>query len=170
MKAARQILPLLMLLCAVVSCREPSSSEAFVRSSMKEADGSYLFSIDMSDSASTYDLRLYTRIDCTPAQFDGIADPEFVMRFVSPSGLEAWETFVLSKDNYSRRGYFSTEYDFPYRSDIVPTEYGTWTLHAKVLHEDRIPGFLGLGLRVSKRENDISGLSGRKPGRLSDNN
>ncbi len=152
MKAALKTALILAVLTAAVSCVQPSSTETFIRSSERGPDRAYRFSIDMSDSTLTYDLRLYTRIDCTPAQFDALPDPELVMRYIAPSGLETNETFTILKDDFSRREYFTADYDMPCRTDFRPREHGIWQLCVTVSNEARIPGLLGLGLQVRRRD------------------
>ncbi|MCD8313913.1 MAG: hypothetical protein LUC24_07110 [Bacteroidales bacterium] len=151
MKAACKILLAALMLPAVISCGEPASVETFVKSSMRQADGSYLFNIDMSDTTGTYDLLLYTRLDCSPTQFEAFPDPTFVMNFTSPSGRKYGETFGVYKSEYSRREYFAIDYNFPYRSDYQPSEYGLWQLRVSVPKESEIPGFLGVGLKVTRK-------------------
>ena len=51
---------LALLLVLLASCREPLSTEQFVRGA-----GPYVFTVDMSDTTAAYDFDLFTRLEGT---------------------------------------------------------------------------------------------------------
>lgn len=141
-------LSLAVLLICICSCTRPDAREEFRKASDKE-NGSYCFRIDMEDSLYSYDLDLYTRIDCRPAQFTSMPDTiRMKMDYTSPSGKRYTEMFGAAKDSFSQSSSFSKEYIIPYRRDLVPVEHGIWNLYITVCNEDRFPGMRGIGIQV----------------------
>lgn len=132
----------------VCSCARPDAREEFRKASDRE-NGSYCFSIDMGDTLCRYDLDLYTRIDCRPAQFASMPDSiRMKMDYTSPSGRKYTEKFAAAKDSFSQSSYFSKEYMIPYRRDLVPAEHGLWNLCITVSNEDQFTRLRGIGIQV----------------------
>lgn len=151
MKAARLIVVVTVILGTLVSCERPANEETFVKASDKDGQGRYGFVLNMDDSTCVYDLSIFTKVDCTQEQLDMMPDINMVMSFVSPSLVHYGEEFCVEKSEYSRHERFSVDYSLPYRVGLVPVEYGLWQLYVTVPQEDKIEGFRGVGLRVSRR-------------------
>lgn len=123
------------VLCAffLVSCSEPASYEAFLRSDQTGEDGRYHFSLDMTDSLSVYSLSFYTAID----------------------GKQAQESVPVSINWKSDKGESFGELVYwtpsdevvPYRKDIKPSEPCIWDLAVSV---QNVPGMRGLGVIMQK--------------------
>lgn len=144
-RAVRYLCIAALLLCA---CSRPDAYEEFRKASAKE-NGSYCFMIDMSDTLCTYDLDLYTRIDCSMQLFASMPDSiRMNMVYTSPSGRKYAEKFAAAKDSFSQSSSFSKEYIIPYRRDLVPVEHGIWNLCITVGNEDRFPDMRGIGIQV----------------------
>ena len=144
----------LMMLSAAVCCSAPAGRETFVKQSVRDSGGRYVFSIDLGDSISVHTLEFYTMIDASDRDFDAM--PAMIplrIEAVSPSGEEYSETVGLPRDSYVRKTPFSVQYGSVYREGFVPSEYGMWTLSVKVLGEDSFPGLRGMGLRHSMSGN-----------------
>ena len=52
----------LMMLSAAVCCSAPAGRETFVKQSVRDSGGRYVFSIDLGDSISVHTLEFYTMI------------------------------------------------------------------------------------------------------------
>ena len=121
---------ILVLLLLAVSCREPRSTERFVK-----GPGPYVFVVDMSDTLSVYDLDLFTRVD-------GEVPPEIGLRvqWTAPSRATSRETVYLP---------LSPEVYQPYRRGMRPPQPGEWTLTVTPVSAPE--GLWGMGLVVTKR-------------------
>ena len=133
---------LTLLLCAalplLVSCIGPDVSETFVLREDCAIDGIYRFEVDMSDSLSRYDLSLYTRIDGNHQRPDADKGVRLKMIWTSPSGRDYSENVYFSFVDSSREdGFFSLQCILPYRSGLVPKDFGVWTLTLQQLKEIR---------------------------------
>lgn len=136
-------------LMMLFSCSGPSSEEQFVKFGDR-ADGRYVFSADMSDSLSVYDMSLYTRIDCSRREFASEGDIRTEILLVSPSGKEYGETVYLCRSAFTTSDSLSWEFMQDYRSGIHPSEFGIWTVSVRIPEDESIPGFRGLGLILSR--------------------
>ncbi|MBO4263600.1 MAG: hypothetical protein J5871_02845 [Bacteroidales bacterium] len=126
-----RILPLLLLLLGLSACHRPASYELFIKGAAERYD----FSLDLSDSSCTYDIAFFTRVDTPVFRRDSLPDSfPMTVRWSGPSG-QAFEETVYYPVRESR---------VPYRSGVVPVEYGNWTLSVRL---PQPPGRLrGLGL------------------------
>lgn len=135
----KNLLPLLLLLLAV-SCRQPQSTETFLRGT-----GPFEFAVDMGDSTLVYDFDLFSRIDATefPSQL------QLDIAWKNPVDSVFTETVWLpvSRGN----SFFSQEAYAPYRADVVPAVFGPWTLSVAVPNPPE--GFRGLGLVMRWKAN-----------------
>lgn len=126
-----------LILCAVslilAACSRPESEEQFVRED-QIADSCYVFNVEMDDSLATYDLSFYTKFKLRKQPSSLRLD----ICWISPSGLTGEETVYMDPAVVPSL----------YRSSVVPTEFGQWTLKVKTPEEPR--GMLGLGL-INKR-------------------
>ena len=126
------------------SCSRPESEGKFVRVEDRQIDGTYLFEADMSDSLCAYDLTLYAKIDKKNVSIGGLP---FVVRLVSPSGKIFTETVYMKNSDKIRSSFYSSDFKALYRSGLVPTEFGLWSVRIKTGHIDKL---LGVGLVVSR--------------------
>ena len=106
------------------------SREDFVKA---DGSGRYEFAVDMSDSLCTYDLSFYTRLDGR----DAPSGFPIKIYLTSPSG----QTYVESVYYDCSKGV-----RVPYRTGLVPVEYGEWTLSVSA----DPAGMCGLGLITSR--------------------
>lgn len=135
----RKVAVILAAIGLAVSCKEPLSTEKFIR-----GEGPYSFTVDMSDSTAVYSLDFYTRVDardCPPSL-------PVMISWTSPSDSVYSEGGELPL--FGRRSVFSTDVYAPFMADVSPFESGVWTLGVVPLAQ--LPeGFRGLGLVVSKK-------------------
>ncbi len=131
----RRLLCLIIAAGLLFSCAQPSSYEQFVRS---DKSGEYSFTLDMSDTLAAYDLAFYTLIDRPLFQRDTLVSFPLNVVWCSPSGRYFSETVYYPADSLRVR----------YRSGVVPSEGGEWTLQVSVTPEPA--GFRGLGVICSK--------------------
>ena len=132
-----RLLPILLLLVAV-SCREPRSTESFIRGT-----GPYVFTADMTDSTAVYDFDLYTRIDAD----DCPAELALDITWKAADGPSFSETVYLPVG--AGTSPFSHDAYAPYRSGVVPSRWGVWTV--TVTLPSAPEGLLGMGLVVRRR-------------------
>lgn len=80
-----------------------------------DGSGRYEFELDMTDSLGVYDLSFYTRLDkeLHPAGFP------LKVYMTSPSGRKFVESVYYQ---------FGDSCVVPYRTDLVPVEYGIWQM------------------------------------------
>ena len=155
---ARLVLPALVAaILAAGACSRPVSSEQFVSADKREANGLYRFKLDLSDSLATYDVSFYSRIDAGRLKLENNRDLPMMVTWSAPSGRRYRETvyFVLS-DESPGSDTFSGQFVKPYRTGLVPTEYGEWELNVLVNSGADYPGFRGLGVICKKNLSDGS--------------
>ncbi len=150
MKKIRIVILSAVLCCMAASCAESEYESVFIKTSEKGADNLYTYSVDMQDSTCVYDLSLFTKVDRSEFSSSTIPNIRLDIRLVSPSKREFEETVWILKDNFSFKEENSTDYDLPYRTGLVPVEFGVWDMYVAVPEEDKITGFRGLGLQVKK--------------------
>lgn len=133
----RAILILSAAAFALVSCVRPGAYEEFLTVGESVA-GRYNFELDMSDSLDTYDVSFYTRVDrgrtSTVREYPPL---KLDIWWKSPSGKVFDETVYMSSGDY--RGVREL-----YRSGIVPSERGVWTLC--IQPENPPKGLRGMGV------------------------
>ena len=132
MRALRSCILLLLL----ASCAAPSAREYFIRS---DKSGEYSFELEMEDTLSGYDLSFYTKIDRPLLEPDTLVCFPMQILWRSPSGRYFSETVWYPADSARVR----------YRSGLVPSESGTWTLGVTLDPEPS--GLRGLGVQISRR-------------------
>lgn len=121
----------------LVSCREPSSHETFLRS---DGSGEYAYDVEFKDSAAHYDLSFFSAIDRPVTAPDTVVSFPLDIVWRSPSGLFFSETVY----------YPAKERRVLYRSGVVPGETGVWHLSVSLGQEPT--GLRGLGLIVEKMD------------------
>ena len=125
----------------LTGCREPMSVERFVK-----GEGPYTFFVDMSDSTASYDFDFYTRIDAPVDSLRSRAALPLAVTWTSPSFHVFREEVFLPLDGQST--FFSRQIRAPYRADVRPAEWGSWTLTVRV--SDPPEGLRGMGLVVER--------------------
>ena len=129
---------ILFALLLVSACREPLSTERFIR-----GEGPFEFPVDMSDTTAAYDFDLYTRVDAQEVP----ASLPLTITWTSPSDSVYAESVELPL--HGRQGLFSMDVYRPYRADMRPVEAGEWKV--TVATPGPVPeGFRGMGLVVRK--------------------
>lgn len=143
---------LLVLVTLMCGCSRPTSYERFVLLGDKEGDGRYHYTLDMSDSLCTYDISFYTRIDSNGNKLSGIKDFPLNVTFMSPSGQRYEEKVYFKVNGEAAAGsdFYSRQYKVPYRSGLVPVEWGMWEMAVRIDSDRYIPGFRGLGVICKK--------------------
>lgn len=103
----------------------------FIRS---DGSGEYVFPLQLSDTLAAYDISFYTVIDRPVFRADTIVSFPMQVVWRSPSGRYFSETVYYPADSVKVR----------YRSGVIPSEEGDWTLSVTL---DPEPGGLrGLGV------------------------
>jgi hypothetical protein len=144
-------LMLTVLAAAGVSCSRPTSSEQFVSVDKREANGLYRFTLDMSDSLAAYDVSFYSRIDANRLKFTHAKDFSMMVTWIAPSGQRYRETVYFGVfDESAGSNFFSSQYVKPYRTGLVPVEYGVWEMNVLVNSGAEVPGLRGLGVVCKK--------------------
>ncbi len=127
----RALLPILCALGVLAACSRPSSYEQFVRS---DGSGEYSFELELPDTLSSYDISFYSAVDRPLFSADTLRSFPLQVVWRSPSGRYLSETVYYPADSLKAR----------YRSGIVPSEEGSWTLSVTIAPEPR--GLRGLGV------------------------
>lgn len=126
---------LVAVVLAAAACARPGSYEQFVRS---DGSGEYSFSLDFADTLQACDISFYTAID-RPLLKDTLVSFPLKVVWRAPSGRYFSETVYFPADSVRVR----------YRSGLVPSEAGEWTLSVSIEKEPR--GLRGLGVIRSER-------------------
>lgn len=130
------LLALIAFAVLAVGCREPQSREYFIRS---DRSGEYNFELSLTDSLSSYDVSFYTAIDKPLFRRDTLVSFPMQVVWRSPSGRYFSETVY----------YPVAEMRVLYRSGLVPSEYGTWSISVTLPEEP--PRLRGLGIICGKK-------------------
>lgn len=132
----------LSLMPGLSACRQPASMESFIKAGKVDAFGRYCYDLDLSDSSSTYDISLFTRVDGKMAGSDIVLN----IKLVAPDGKVFGEQIMLPAEAAEHNSAQSADYALDYRTDIIPTQYGVWKAYISV--PDAPEGFRGLGLKL----------------------
>ena len=140
-----------VLLAAAVSCARPESVEQYIGADQTPPNGLYHFSLDLSDSLATYDLSFYTRIDAGRLRMAEAKDFPLSLTLTSPSGRRYRETvFFLVDETQRGSDFYSSQYVKPYRTGLVPVEWGEWEMSVQVNGGNEVQGLRGLGIICKK--------------------
>lgn len=126
--------------CAVLllsACGEPLSREQFIRS---DGTGEYSFTIELPDTASTYDLSFYTSIVLPVMEPDTLGSFPMQVLWQAPSGRYFSETVYYPADSVR----------VSYRRGFQPSEAGSWTIQLDISPEPA--GLRGMGLVISRNQ------------------
>ena len=136
---------------AGVSCSRPTSVEQFIDVDKREANGLYRYTLDLSDSLATYDISFYSRIDANRLKFTHAKDFSLMVTLIAPSGQRYRETVYFGVfDESAGSNFFSSQYVKPYRTGLVPVEYGIWEMNVLVNSGAEVAGLRGLGVVCKK--------------------
>ncbi len=139
------------VLIAAASCSHRGEYSEFRRITQRDSLGRYAFTLDLSDSLSSYDISFYTRLDSKRAVFRNMDDISVEVTLQSPSGLLYQETVYIPKMSSTSSTAFSKQYFMPYRTDAVPVLYGSWKMFLYV-PSDMQTGLLGMGVCVNPKK------------------
>ena len=146
-----RILIVAALAVVLSACSRPTSSEQFVKIGDKGEDGLYHYALDLSDSLCTYDLTFYSRIDCSNARLSELRDFPMIVNWISPDGRKYSEkVYFKVRREQGDEDFYSNQYRIPYRSGIVPVQWGEWEMTVRIDSDRYLPGFRGLGLICEK--------------------
>ena len=134
-----------LLLVLLAACREPLSTEQFVRGA-----GPYVFTVDMSDSTAAYDFDLFTRLEGSHAEILSL-DQSALLRaeWRSPSDSVMVEK-VYRPLRGERSTYYTKDIYEPYWADVRPVESGIWTLTIRPEDRAQVLPLRGMGLVIKK--------------------
>ena len=119
------VLPLLVL-----SCARPESDEHFVKPGGRDAMGRYTFSLAMDDPQYLYDVDVYIVTSADKRHISPFSE-DVLMELQSPSGARYEETVTFSSETQVQKTFFTSTFLYHYRKDLVPVEFGEWTLSMK---------------------------------------
>ena len=131
---------LAVICCALLllaSCGRPQGREFFQR---VNPEGEYSFDIDLVDSLASYDISFYTAIDKPLFRRDTLVSFPLQVVWRSPSGRYFSETVY----------YPAAEHRVLYRSNVVPSELGSWNIAVTIPSQP--PRLRGLGLAWKRRD------------------
>lgn len=136
------LLPFLLLL----SCREPSSEEMFVR--RQDAPGGvYAFDLPLTDSLRLYQLEFYGRLDGKEEVLmeQSAVEADILLRSPSDS-LYGEKIWLVAREE----SYYSSSFKTVWRKDIAPSEYGIWKLYVSI--PARYDALDGIGVILSHKD------------------
>lgn len=143
----RAVISLFAVVASVLSsCSAPSSYEEFIRADAADSLGRFCFTLDMSDSLSSYDVSLYMRLDASDEKFETLPSVRVDASWLSPSGVVSDETVYIPKGSFVNHVGYARDCKVLYRSGIVPPESGKWTLMLSLPSVAECSGFRGIGV------------------------
>ncbi|MGM9735098.1 MAG: hypothetical protein ACI3ZL_01670 [Candidatus Cryptobacteroides sp.] len=124
-------------------CSSVDTVVSYVPVSKADSLGRLQVGLDLSDTTASYDISLYSRLDCSVKDFSRLKEFPVGIEFVSPSGNIYSETVYVPLDSFEIND--GTVHDFcaPYRTGAVPVEGGEWTMYLSL---PDIPGLYGMGV------------------------
>lgn len=150
MKASSRIVPLLLILLALASCRKPAGD--FMLISAQEAaknGGVFEFPLLLDDSLAVYSTFLAARLDT--GRLPG-ATFDLVLRITSPGGETAIERVSLPLTSHPdvasvRSEGPVTDFEWPYRDNIRVSGalLGDWKLSVTPADPALMDAILGIG-------------------------
>ena len=138
------------------SCSRPDTFGTFVKSSHLDEEGMYTMTLDMSDSLAAYDFTLFTRLDCRRTKFAQLEDSFGVgVVWHAPDSTEYREFVYIPKDSFCASTPFSKSYYLPFRSGVVPTQPGEWTVSFLVLSDAaKYMNGMGIMCNINREEEE----------------
>lgn len=143
MHSFRLLLPSAALLTALAGCAEPRSLEQYLPA--EQGRSAYSFPLDLSDTAATYALAFYGRIDTEREVLDTLASFPLEVCFTAPDSTRYGETVVVP---LRREDPLTARFHIPYRSNLRPVIPGTWELRLKA--PESLSGLQGFGIILSR--------------------
>lgn len=124
------IISAFLILVPLMGCKAPEATQEFI---FHKESGIYRYSLDMTDSLSTYEISFYTRME--KADSAGIFPIYVVLE--SPSGTKYQDTYLFD---------YNSGKSAKYASDLDPYEHGVWTITLNVREDD----ISGMGVVLKK--------------------
>ena len=133
---------LLLLSVLLTGCKEPMSTERFVK-----GEGPFTFFVDMTDSTASYDFDFYTRVDAPVDSIRKMGALPLTVTWTSPSFHVFKEEVFMPLEGQG--SFFSRQVRAPYRAGVRPEEWGQWVVAVRVTNPPE--GLRGMGLVVARR-------------------
>ena len=133
---------LLLLSVLLTGCKEPMSTERFVK-----GEGPFTFFVDMTDSTASYDFDFYTRVDAPVDSIRKMGALPLTVTWTSPSFHVFKEEVFMPLEGQG--SFFSRQVRAPYRTGVQPEEWGQWVVAVRVTNPPE--GLRGMGLVVARR-------------------
>ena len=133
---------LLLLSVLLTGCKEPMSTERFVK-----GEGPFTFFVDMTDSTASYDFDFYTRVDAPVDSIRKMGALPLTVTWTSPSFHVFKEEVFMPLEGQG--SFFSRQVRAPYRAGVRPEEWGRWVVAVRVTNPPE--GLRGMGLVVARR-------------------
>ena len=133
---------LLLLSVLLTGCKEPMSTERFVK-----GEGPFTFFVDMTDSTASYDFDFYTRVDAPVDSIRKMGALPLTVTWISPSFHVFKEEVFMPLEGQG--SFFSRQVRAPYRAGVRPEEWGQWVVAVRVTNPPE--GLRGMGLVVARR-------------------
>ena len=134
---------LLLLSVLLTGCKEPMSTERFVK-----GEGPFTFFVDMTDSTASYDFDFYTRVDAPVDSIRKMGALPLTVTWTSPSFHVFKEEVFMPLEGQG--SFFSRQVRAPYRAGVRPEEWGRWVVAVRVTNPPE--GLRGMGLVVARRK------------------
>ena len=134
---------LLLLSVLLTGCKEPMSTERFVK-----GEGPFTFFVDMTDSTASYDFDFYTRVDAPVDSIRKMGALPLTVTWTSPSFHVFKEEVFMPLEGQG--SFFSRQVRAPYRAGVRPEEWGQWVVAVRVTNPPE--GLRGMGLVVARRK------------------
>ena len=134
---------LLLLSVLLAGCKEPMSTERFVK-----GEGPFTFFVDMTDSTASYDFDFYTRVDAPVDSIRKMGALPLTVTWTSPSFHVFKEEVFMPLEGQG--SFFSRQVRAPYRAGVRPEEWGQWVVAVRVTNPPE--GLRGMGLVVARRK------------------
>ena len=130
------------------SCNTPPKSHEVFIMKKDALIGVYDFNLDLSDSLSKYDIKLFSSLDRADDRKEDSKQIKLSISLFSPSNEIFSEVVYIPRDKLIRESRSSKFYFLPYRADIIPPEYGDWSMRIRMENDE---GVRGLGVQLIKK-------------------
>jgi hypothetical protein len=138
---------ILLLAVAAAACSRPSSREFFMPREKAEYGDTYSFILDLADSAATFSLDFFTRLERGSFEEFPTDDIALDLRWFSPSDSILIDTAYVSLSAPAGSAYYTKDYISPYSPGLDLPESGEWRLKAKVVNHPEAVRGVGVILR-----------------------
>lgn len=141
---------LLSVTFIISGCSSADVVVSYVPVNKADSLGRLQVGLEFPDTVASYDISLYSRLDCTAKEFSKLKEFPVGIELVSPSGKIYGETVYVPLDEFGGPDGAVHDFSVPYRTGVVPVEGGEWKMYITL---PDISGLHGMGV-ILKHNNE----------------